>query len=79
MAVKPPPDPAAGAGTCLVPRLKGRTVRTARRSLRRAGCVLYRVTRSRRRGTKRGRIVWQTPRAGRKLREGALVEIAIRR
>jgi hypothetical protein len=79
VSVPPPPDDRARAGTCVVPRLKGRRLRTARRAMRRAGCSLYRVTRSRRRGVKRGRVTWQTPRAGRKLREGALVEIAVRR
>jgi hypothetical protein len=75
----PPPGTGARAGACVVPRLKGRTLRAARRALRRAGCALGRVRRTARGRVRRGRVAAQSPRAGRKLREGARVRITVRR
>jgi hypothetical protein len=77
IAVPPPTVPRAG--TCVVPRLKGRTPRAARRALRRAGCSLGRVRRTARRTVPRHRVAAQRPRAGRKVAEGARVAIVVRR
>lgn len=75
----PAPTGAPKAGSCTVPRLKGKTRRAARRALQRAGCRLGRVRLTSRRTVRRHRVAAQRPRAGRKLREGAHVAIVVRR
>lgn len=64
---------------CHVPRLRGRSVRSARRVLTRAGCRLGRVTRRRSRTGRRGRVLSQSPRAGRVRTLGAAVRVVVRR
>jgi hypothetical protein len=74
------PAPAtARRGRCVVPRLIGHTLAGGRRALQRAGCAVGRVRRTSRHVGRRGRIVAQTPRAGRHLRQGAPVSVTVRR
>ena len=71
--------PAAPQATkrCVVPRLKGKTVKSARRALRNANCKLGKVTR-RGRGRK-GRVRSFSPRAGTSLPTGATVRLVLNR
>jgi hypothetical protein len=64
--------------TCVVPRLVGKTVASARRVLRASRCR-FRVGRARRAWSARktGRIIRQTPRAGRRLAAGARVHVVV--
>jgi hypothetical protein len=66
-----------GLAPCVVPRLKGKTVKQARRALTRAHCTLGRVTR-RGRG-RRGRIRAFKPKAGSVLAAGATVNVVVNR
>jgi subtilisin family serine protease len=59
---------------CVVPQLRGKTVPQARRALARAHCALGRVQR-----LGKGRIVSQSPRAGRRLSPGATVRVTVGR
>jgi hypothetical protein len=78
------PTPATASWTvtqCKVPRLKGKTLRRARRALRRARCKLGRVTRPR--GARRGRRVAlvvksSRPRAGAVRTDGARVNVTLK-
>jgi beta-lactam-binding protein with PASTA domain len=64
---------------CLVPRLTGRTLTSARRALQRSGCAPGRIAHTSRRGARAGRVVSQSPKAGRRVREGARVSVVVRR
>ena len=69
----PPPPPRA----CLVPRVVGLRLVTAKQRIRRADCVVGRI---RRRHSKRvGRVLAQSPRAGTKLRQGGPVNLVVGR
>jgi DNA-binding beta-propeller fold protein YncE len=59
---------------CVVPRLRGRTHGDARRALIRAGCRL-----ALRGKVRAGRVVWQSRRAGTKLKRGSRVTVVLRR
>jgi hypothetical protein len=86
-AAPPPPPPAPersdrpGSPTrfCVVPRLKNKTLRAARRSLVRARCRLGRVTRTYKRTVARGRVVAQRPRAKTRLPVGSRVNVVVSR
>jgi hypothetical protein len=69
----------ARRSACVVPKLAGRTLSQARRALRRAGCATGRIRHPSRRKGRRHRIVSQSPRPGRKLREGAAVSVVVSR
>jgi beta-lactam-binding protein with PASTA domain len=64
---------------CVVPKLTGRTLTSARRALQRAGCAPGRIGHTSRRGGQAGRVVSQSPKAGRRVREGARVTVLVRR
>jgi subtilisin family serine protease len=68
------PRKAAKVVRCVVPKLRGKTVPQARRALAKAHCSLGHV---KRRG--QGRIVSQSPRAGRKVAAGARVAVVLAR
>jgi hypothetical protein len=74
----PPASPRRAARRCVVPRLRGRTVRAARKVLRARGCRLGAVRRVKARGVRRGRILSQTPRAGRSMRVNTRVRVRVR-
>lgn len=66
-----------GLAPCVVPRLKGKTRKAARRALARAHCTLGKVTR---RGRGRpGRIRASKPKAGSVLAAGAAVDVVVNR
>lgn len=62
---------------CTVPRLLGKTLRTARASLKTAHCRLGRVTRRPARHARRGRVIAQSPQARSHRRRGAKVKVVL--
>jgi thermitase len=78
----PPPPPAAPAATpvrCVVPKLKGRTLRQARSLLAAKRCRLGLVKRAHSAKVKKGRIVKQSRRPGVRLARGTRVGVLISR
>jgi hypothetical protein len=72
------PEPTVTRSSCVVPDLRGRTVRGARTWLARAGCSLGRVTRAQaRRGHTRVRVARQGRRAGSRLPHGTAVAVVL--
>ena len=64
---------------CMVPNLTGRTLTSVRRALQRAGCAPGKIAHTSRRAGRKGRVVSQSPTAGRQVREGARVSVVLRR
>jgi hypothetical protein len=64
---------------CTVPKLRGKTLRAARRALRSSGCVLGRVDRRPSRTMPKGRVLSQTRRPGRRLAFRAAVGVRVSR
>ena len=64
---------------CVVPNLKRKTLSAARRVLRSRHCSLGRIRHARSRRVRRGRIVSQSPRAGRQLAERGPVSVVVSR
>jgi PKD repeat protein len=64
---------------CVVPRLKGLTLAAAKTRLAANHCRLGRVTRAYSKTVKKSRILAQTPPAGRKLANGAKVNVVLSR
>lgn len=64
---------------CVVPKLKGRKVRNARRALGRAGCRLGKVGKRRAARKKRGKVLTQSARATKVLAPGTKVNVTIGR
>ena len=67
------------APTCLVPKLRGKTLLAARRVLRSRHCALGRVRHGYSRTVRRGRVVAQRPRAGTRRPRGAKVSVTVSR
>jgi hypothetical protein len=65
--------------SCRVPKLVGLALKTARTRIVRAHCKVGKVTRKPAARKKRGKVVGQSPKAGRKLRAGAKVSLAVGR
>src|SRR5215211_7566074 len=74
----PPPPPTAAKEACVVPRLRGRTLKRAKTALTRAHCSLGKVRRVRS-AARRGVVVGQRPRAGIRKARGAKVALRISR
>jgi PASTA domain len=82
----PPPPPAASppagrtlqqAGQrCRIPNVRGRTLRGARRAIVRAGCRVGTV-KSRYSAARKGRVISQSPRGGRRVRRGFRVNLSL--
>jgi uncharacterized delta-60 repeat protein len=72
-------NPAPPAARCRVPNVRGKALGAARRSIRRARCAVGRVTRKPSRRVKRGRVISQSPRAGRVLPLGGKVRLVVSR
>jgi uncharacterized delta-60 repeat protein len=70
----PTPSPTP---SCVVPKLKGKTLKAAKRAIRRAHCSLGKVTRAYSAKVKRGRVLAQKPKPGRKLAAGAKVRLTL--
>jgi Pro-kumamolisin, activation domain/IPT/TIG domain/PASTA domain len=68
-----PPPPKA----CVVPKLKGKTLRAAKRSLKAHHCRLGRVRHAFSANVKKGHVISQKPKAGRHLRHLAKVNVTL--
>src|SRR3954469_1574090 len=76
----PSPGPTIGSpAACVVPRLKGLTLRKARTKLARSNCRLGKVGHRRARHPRRGTVVRQSVRPGRRLAAGARVAVWVAR
>jgi hypothetical protein len=78
----PPPPPAplpAAQARCVVPRLRGKTLTSARTALARAHCRLGAVRRAYSSTVRRGRVIRQAPRAGARSLQGARVAVVLSR
>jgi len=64
-------------GLCVVPRLKGETVRAARKNIRKAHCRTGRTSRSYSKVIRVGRVISQRPRAERRLPIGTKVDLVV--
>jgi hypothetical protein len=62
---------------CLVPTLKGRPVRAAEAAIEAYDCSVGKVTRATSQSVKRGRVISQRPRAGRRLDRGARIDLVV--
>jgi len=80
----PPPSGGSGSGSgsssssCVVPKLQGKKLRTAKRTVRRANCLPGRIVR-RSSNVKRGRVIAQKPSPGTRLGAGAKVRLVVSR
>lgn len=74
--VLPSPAPVAAPVQCEVPKLKGKTVRAARRALRAAHCKLGTVSRPK--GVKSRRVKRQSPKPGAVRGDGAKVNVRLK-
>jgi beta-lactam-binding protein with PASTA domain len=71
-----PPVP-TGTVHCVVPRVKGKSLKTAKRATRAAHCGVGRIKRVFSRTVKKGRVVAAKPGAGKKLHDGAKVALTV--
>ena len=62
---------------CVVPKLKGKTLRTARRALKAHSCALGSIRHAFSSKVKEGHVISQKPRSGRHLTHGAKVDLAL--
>jgi hypothetical protein len=69
------PAPLPGAGECVVPPLKGKKLKAAKRALRRSGCDVGTVLRRRSGRVASGRVMGQRPRPG--TRRGAAAPVKV--
>jgi hypothetical protein len=69
----PPEEPVR----CIVPKLVGKTLTRAKKALAWNNCRLGRVTRERKRGVKKGRIIAQSLSARTPLREGSKIKVTV--
>jgi hypothetical protein len=67
------------AQPCVVPKLKGKTLAAAKRSLTTHGCQLGRVKHALSRTVRKGRVISQKPGAGKRLDHGAKVNLVVSR
>jgi Ca2+-binding RTX toxin-like protein len=74
-----PPPPPVTQVRCLVPNVKGKTLAQARRLLALRRCALGRVTKAYSGKVRKGRVISQTPLAGRRLPRGTRVHVKISR
>ncbi len=76
-----PPSGSHGASgkACVVPKLAGKTLTSARRALAHGGCALGRITHRHRRGHRRGTVLAQGARPGLRLAAGAHVSVVLAR
>jgi hypothetical protein len=72
-APRPEPPPAK----CAVPRLTGKTMSAAKRAIRAHGCSVGKITRARSRTIRKGRVISQKPKPGRRLKHGARVSFVV--
>jgi PASTA domain len=64
---------------CRVPRLKRKTLKTAKRAIRHANCTVGKIKKRPSNKVKRGRVISQKPKAGTQLPNGAKVKLTVSR
>ena len=67
----------AASPTCTVPRVVGMSLAKARTKIRRAHCSVGTISRKSSARARKGKVLVQTPRFGRKLRNGARVSLTV--
>jgi PASTA domain-containing protein/List-Bact-rpt repeat protein len=65
------------AKQCVVPRLKGKTLRAAKRAIRIRSCTVGKVKHAASRKMRKGRVISQKPRAGRRLKHAAKINLVL--
>jgi hypothetical protein len=73
------PTPPAAKKSCIVPKLVGKTLKQAKRALKKAGCKVGKSKKKNSKKRKKGRILKQRYKAGTKLPAGAKVPITVSR
>jgi beta-lactam-binding protein with PASTA domain len=73
LEIGPPPKHKA----CVVPKLKGKTLKAAKRSLKAHHCSLGKVKHAFSKKAKKGRVISQKPKAGKHLHNGAKVGVTV--
>jgi len=63
--------------SCVVPKLKGKTLRAAKRAVRKAHCSVGKVKKTFSARMKKGRVISPKPRAGKRLGPGAKVKLRV--
>jgi hypothetical protein len=63
--------------SCVVPRVKGKILRAAKRAIQAAHCQVGTIKRAFSRTVKKGRVLSEKPRSGRKLADGAKVALTV--
>jgi serine/threonine-protein kinase len=65
------------AKACVVPNVKGRSLRAAKRAIRRHNCAVGRIKRAASRRVRKGHVVSQKPKPGKRLKRGAKVRLVV--
>ena len=73
VATLPPPPPV----TCVVPKVVGKPLPKAKARIVKAHCKVGKVTRKRSSVKKKGRVLAQSPKAGKELPKGAKVRLTV--
>jgi len=71
------PPASSGTTSCVVPKVKGKTLERAKRATRAAHCRVGRIKKAFSRTVKKGRVVSAKPRVGRKLPNGTKVALTV--
>jgi PASTA domain-containing protein/List-Bact-rpt repeat protein/FG-GAP repeat protein len=64
---------------CVVPKVKGKTLRAAKRSIRNHACTVGKIKHVASRTVKKGHVISQKPKPGRRLKHGAKVNLVVSR
>jgi hypothetical protein len=62
---------------CVVPKVKGKTLKAAKRAIRAHACTTGRIKHAASRTVKKGRVISQKPKPGRRLKHGAKVNLVV--
>jgi serine/threonine-protein kinase len=62
---------------CLVPRLKGKSLKAARRALKAHDCAAGKIKRAFSSSVRKGRVISQKPKPRRRLKHGAKVRLTV--
>lgn len=73
----PPPPPPPPVRRCVVPNVRGQSLRQAKAAIRRARCATGRVRKAFSGSVRRGRVISQRPRAGTRLPRGTKVNLVM--
>ena len=74
MSQSPPPPPPKN---CVVPKVKGKTLSAAKRAIKSHACSVGRIKHATSRTVKKGHVISQKPKPGRRLPHGAKVNLVV--